>query len=254
MFERDGVVHLHATCGTLQGASLLESFERQSDAEFLADWEDAQRVATAAGDDEPMRHLARTEAQRRMDALHRLIERAVSAPPGSVAPEPVVNIVMTAGEYEAALVEMSGGATVAAATLGDIDAKRCETSTGLAVSVRDAVIASMLGHVRRVVIDSSGLVIDLGRKRRFTGAARAAVLLGGRRCIWPGCGRHSHRNQIDHTHEHSRGGVTAPCNGGPACGRHNRLKSHGYTAHRDSQGVWHVYRPDGTELTRPAAA
>ena len=116
------------------------------------------------------------------------------------------------------------------------------------------MIASFIGHVRRVVIDSSGRVIDLGRRRRFTGAAREAVLLDGRRCLWPGCGRASSRNQIDHTHEHARGGLTTPDNGGPACGRHNRLKSHGYTAHRDARGTWHVYRPDGTELTEPAAA
>jgi hypothetical protein len=80
------------------------------------------------------------------------------------------------------------------------------------------------------------------------------VLINGRRCIWPGCGRASSRNHIDHTHEHARGGLTTPANGGPACGRHNRLKTHGYSVHRDTDGTWHVYRPDGTELTQPAVA
>jgi hypothetical protein len=229
VFERDGVVHLHAKCGTGQGAALMEIFQRQCDAEFIADWEHAQ----AAGDDlvddragDPMARLARTDAQRRMDGLHRLIVRGVAASPDASTPEPLVNIVITDAEYEAGLTEMLGGATAPAATVDDIDAKRCETTTGLTISPRDAVVASFLGHVRRVVIDSSGRVIDLGRKRRFTGAARDAVLLDGRRCIWPGCGRASSRNQIDHTHEHSRGGRTTPSNGGPACGRHNRLKSH----------------------------
>ena len=149
---------------------------------------------------------------------------------------------------------MLGGRPVPAATVDDVDDRRCETTTGVAVSRRDAVIASFLGHVRRVVIDSSGRVTDLGRRRRFTGGAREAVLLDGRRCLWPGCGRASSRNQIDHTHEHARGGLTTPSNGGPACGRHNRLKSQGYVAHRDAAGTWHVHRPDGTELTGPAAA
>jgi hypothetical protein len=235
----------------------MEIFQRQCDAEFVADWEQAQ----AAGDDlvddraaDPMARLPRTDAQRRMDGLHRLIVRGVVASPDAPTPEPLVNIVMTKAEYDAGLTEMLGGAAAPAATVDDVDAKRCETTTGLTISTRDAVIASFLGHVRRVVIDSSGRVVDLGRKRRFTGAARDAVLLDGRRCIWPGCGRASSRNQIDHTHEHSRGGRTAPSNGGPACGRHNRLKSHGYTAHRDDRGTWHVYRPDGTELIEPAAA
>ncbi len=253
MFERDGVVHVHAKCGTGQGAALMEIFQRQCDAEFLADWEEAKAAATDDGG-EPMSHLARTDAQRRMDALHRLVARGVAAAPDAATPEPLVNIVMTNAEYEAELAAMLGGTPVPAATVDDIDGRRCETTTGIPISPRDAVIASFLGYVRRVVIDSSGRVTDLGRRRRFTGAARDAVLLDGRRCLWPGCGRASSRNQIDHTHEHARGGLTTPENGGPACGRHNRLKTQGYTAHRDTNGVWHVYRPDGTELTEPAAA
>jgi hypothetical protein len=115
-------------------------------------------------------------------------------------------------------------------------------------------MASLTGWFRRVVVDAAGVVIDLGRKRRYTGSARVAVILSRRRCLWPGCGRASTRNQIDHTHEHSRGGLTTPDNGGPACGRHNRTKTRGYTVHRDSDGNWHVHRPDGTELTEPNAA
>jgi hypothetical protein len=253
MFERDGVVHVHAKCGTGQGAALMEIFQRQCDAEFLADWEQAQAVAATDGGD-PMSHLARTDAQRRMDAVHRLVVRGVAAAPDAATPEPVVNILMTKAEYEAEVAAMMGGESVRPATIDDIDGKRCETTTGIGISARDAVIASFLGYVRRVVIDSSGRVIDLGRRRRFTGGAREAVLLDGRRCFWPGCGRASSRNQIDHTHEHARGGLTTPENGGPACGRHNRFKSQGYVAHRDADGVWHVYRPDGTELTEPAAA
>jgi hypothetical protein len=235
----------------------MEIFQRQCDAEFIADWEQAQAEGLDLGDDragDPMTRLARTDAQRRMDGLHRLIVRGVATSPDALTPEPLVNIVMTKAEYEAGLTEMLERATAPAATVTDIDAKRCETTTGLSISTRDAVVASFLGYVRRVVIDSSGRVVDLGRKRRFTGAARDAVLLDGRRCIWPGCGRASSRNQIDHTHEHSRGGLTTPSNGGPACGRHNRLKSHGYTAHRDGRGTWHVYRPDGSELTEPLVA
>ena len=253
MFERDGVVHVHAKCGTGQGAALMEIFQRQCDAEFLADWEQAQAHAAEDGS-EPMSRLARTDAQRRMDALHRLVVRGVSTAPDAPTPEPLVNIVMTKTEYEAELAAMMGGEPVPSATIDDIDDKRCETTTGITMSTRDAVIASMIGYVRRVVIDSSGRVTELGRRRRFTGAAREAVLLDGRRCLWPGCGRASSRNQIDHTHEHARGGLTTPENGGPACGRHNRIKSRGYTAHRDADGVWHVHRPDGTELTEPAAA
>jgi hypothetical protein len=253
VFERDGVVHLHARGGTFQGAALIEIFQRQCDAEFLDDWETARQAVADTGDD-PMAMLARTDAQRRFDALHSLFLGAVAAPPGSVAPEPVVNVTMSIDQYEARLEALSTRTPPAPATVDDIDTHHCETDTGIPVDPTDAVIASLTGWFRRVIVDSAGVVIDLGRKRRYTGSARVAVILTRRRCLWPGCGRASSRNQIDHTHDHARGGLTTPHNGGPACGRHNRTKTRGYTVHRDTDGNWHVHRPDGTELTRPAAA
>jgi hypothetical protein len=254
IFERDGMVTLHARGGTFQGAALMEIFQRQCDAEFLDDWEHAKAEVAASGEGDPMSRLARTDAQRRFDAIHSLFLGAVSAPPGSVAPEPIVNITMSVGEYEARLEALATGQRPAPASVDDIDDRRCETDGGIPIDPYDAVMASMTGWFRRVIVDSAGVVIDLGRKRRFTGSSRVAVILSRRRCLWPGCGRASARNQIDHTHEHSRGGLTTPCNGGPACGRHNRTKSRGYTVHRDAEGNWHVHRPDGTELTEPAAA
>ena len=53
---------------------------------------------------------------------------------------------------------------------------------------------------------------------------------------------------IDHTHDHAKGGRTHPGNGGPFCGRHNRLKQKGFAVWRDPAGEWHVARPDGTEI------
>ena len=42
--------------------------------------------------------------------------------------------------------------------------------------------------------------------------------------------------------------LTVPANGGPRCPRHNLIKNHGYTVHRDPTGRWHTYQPDGTEI------
>jgi hypothetical protein len=260
IFERNGVVTVHANGGTFQGAALIEIFQRQCDAEFLHDWETAKHAASNDNSNgEPIGPLARTDAQRRFDALHTLFLTAVSAPPGSVPPEPVVNINMSIDDYEQRLEQLTTGTpahapTPGPATADNIDTKRCETTTGIPIDPTDAVLASITGWFRRVIINSAGVVTDLGRKRRFTGSARTAVTLTQRRCLWPGCGRASLRNHIDHTHEHSRGGLTTPHNGGPACGRHNRTKNHGYTVHRDTHGNWHVHRPDGTELTQPATA
>jgi len=60
----------------------------------------------------------------------------------------------------------------------------CVTDGGVVVDAYDMVIAAATGHVRRVVLDSAGVVVDTGRKQRlFTGPLREAVLDSGRRCM-----------------------------------------------------------------------
>jgi hypothetical protein len=99
------------------------------------------------------------------------------------------------------------------------------------------------------VVDSAGVVINMGRRQRlFKGNARQAVLLQSSRCVIAGCATPIHRCQADHLTEWGRHGTTDGPNGGPVCGRHNRLKNSGYRVHRDDQGFWHTYRPDGTEI------
>jgi hypothetical protein len=134
----------------------------------------------------------------------------------------------------------------------DLDRQRCRTTTGVALDPADVVAASIVGHVRRVVLDGDGRIVDLGRRSRtFSRGARDAARLqaaldGDGRCLWPGCGLH--HCQLDHTTGWTDGGVTHPANAGPLCARHNRFKSRGYRCWRDPTGVWHTYRPDGTEI------
>src|SRR5690606_32214941 len=116
----------------------------------------------------------------------------------------------------------------------------------------EVAAAAVVGSVRRVVVSSAGVVIDLGRRvRLFQGSSRLAVLLQSHTCIWPGCNVPASRCQADHTEPFSAGGArgsTSPGNGAPLCGKHNRLKNHGFTTWRDPAGQWHTYRPDGTEI------
>lgn len=131
-------------------------------------------------------------------------------------------------------------------------ASMCRTRRGTPVAPADAVVASLIGHVRRVVVGARGVIIDVGeRNTLFTGSARDAALLqaaidGNDRCIWPGCGRLP--RQIDHTIPRCEGGATAPHNAGPMCGRHNIFKTTGYRTRRDATGTFHIYRADGTEV------
>ncbi|MEZ5256006.1 MAG: HNH endonuclease [Ilumatobacteraceae bacterium] len=122
---------------------------------------------------------------------------------------------------------------------------------GTPLSPDEVFAASVVGTVRRVVMDAASVVIDLGRKRRVTGAARAALLLQNQTCVFAGCTTKSMYGQGDHTMEHSKGGATNPANGDILCPHHNRFKNRGFRVARGPDGHWHTYRPDGTEIGRP---
>ena len=240
--------YLDARVGAAQYAAMKEVFDRFAQAEFDAEWDELRARHgddACPGDARPDRGAApgrcpgrdlRTSGQRR---------------PGAKSPEPVVNIVVDQAVYEAQLSAMVGDQP-AVFDASDLAHQRCRTTAGVPIDPADAVVASIIGQVRRVVIDSDGVIIDLGRRSRvFTGSARDAAVLqaaldGDGRCLWPGCGRR--RCQIDHTDDWQHGGVTALRNAGPLCARHNRFKSRGYRCWRDPTGVWHTYRPDGTEI------
>jgi hypothetical protein len=132
---------------------------------------------------------------------------------------------------------------------------RCSSIDGWPIQPTEAVAIGLLGRFRRAVIGADSVTIDLGRRvRLFTGPAQLAVRLGSTHCGWTGCLVPTSECQTDHLHpwtpaDGSPGGTTDPTNGGPLCGRHNRHKHHGYRLHRDPNGTWHTYRPDGTEIT-----
>ncbi len=126
----------------------------------------------------------------------------------------------------------------------------CETAGGAPVDHHTLLTAALIGQIRRVITDSTGRVLDLGRRQRlFTGATREAVLLASERCCWPGCGIRGPGVQVDHLTEHHAGGHTSVFNGAPMCPLHNRIKHrHRVSVHRDATG-WHFHRPDATEIT-----
>ncbi|MCU1357919.1 MAG: hypothetical protein JWM89_3337, partial [Acidimicrobiales bacterium] len=260
---------LTAGCGSLQGAEMYEIWKRFLDAEWSTDWAAAR---AEHGDAATVDQLARTDAQRRMDALHAIFRSAAdthaSAPGGSKI---VTTIVIDHHTFERAVARLLG-MDPDDALFGprpiDTDARyRCSTLDGHPIEPTEAAAHALIGHIRRAVIGADSVIIDLGRSQRlFTGPAALAVRLGNTHCYWPGCTVPVTNCQIDHLLPWANppgpdgggggggggsggGGETNPHNGGPACGRHNRYKQHGYTVHRDPDGHWHTYRPDGTEIT-----
>lgn len=233
---------LDAHCANAQGAQIAEVFAAYCDSEFMADWEAA---VVQHGEDTDNSKLARTPAQRRADALHAVFIAAGAArQTGGAESTPTVGVVIDAESFEYHLAAAAGGTPVPL----DANANHfCRTTTGVAVDPRDAIVAALAGHVRRVVVDSAGVIVNMGRRQRlFTGAVRDAILALQPWCMWTGC--HARSRQVDHLLPWARGGLTDAANAGGVCGHHNRWRTRGYRTCRGPDGEWHHYRPDGTEI------
>ncbi len=253
----DGSWTLTGRCGSLSGVELDTIFRAFLEAETLADW-DTARAEKGAG--ATPADLARTDAQRRFDALEKIFHRAATAradaPGGS---QVVTNIVIDHRTFERMLARLAGLDPTPiddALSVFPTGTYRCSTMDGGPVEATAAVAQALIDHVRRVVVGADGVIIDMGRQRRlFTGAAALAVKLERTTCYWPGCHTPVTACQCDHLRpwsiraDGSGGGCTCPRGGGPACRRHNHDKEHGYHVHRDPAGRIHVHRPDGTEIT-----
>jgi hypothetical protein len=253
---------------TAQYLAVFESFvegEYRRDVEVRRDrW----------GDDADQHPLDRTPAQRRFDAMIAMAAAAASSPEGRRLPEPTVHIVIddrsTHDAFTHAGITLPGGdlvdtdglaagadvaddtlRTLAEQLVDDPDAfrgRRCETSTGAKIHPMVALKALLTAHVRRVVVDSRGVVIDYGsRQRLFTGAARDAAMLLATTCVHPGCRLPARMCEVDHVEPWSAGGPTDQDNAAIECGTHNRFKHRaGWTTRRDERGRVYNLRPDGT--------
>jgi len=245
-----------------QGARLREILDHYVEIEYQADWAEARN---RLGDAATVTDLKRSDAQRRADALERIFNDAAGAPRDTSRPPIVHNIVWSSDTY-LALADLLGTDAAAldthwSATLTDPKAQRaqwcnpdtyrCSTLDGVPLEPVEQFFSSLANEVRRVIINTKGVVIDLGRKARlFTGSARLAAQLQHPHCIWPGCHIPTTRCEIDHLHDHAKGGPTNPNNGAPLCGFHNRWKQKGFTTTRDPvTGRWRTYRPDGSLIT-----
>ena len=131
--------------------------------------------------------MPRTAGQRRADALMAIFEAAATAGIDGVPLEVVLNLVMDHDQFEQYTRQQLDATPVAIdpATVRD---RRCETVDGVPVDPRQAVALALLGHVRRIVVDGAGVVVNAGRLRRlFTGPLRDILQVIEPRCIWLGC-------------------------------------------------------------------
>lgn len=239
---------IHAQLGALDGAEACEIFAHFVDAEHRTDWEAARAIH---GADTAKIHLARTDAQRRADALMAIFRTAAAAPSDTRVAVPTVNVVVdiaTLSEHLVLLELLPDQFTADWSQVG-LAQRRCETSNGVPITPQEALQAAIAGLIRRLVVDADGRTIEASSPQRlFRGAARQVVMSQHPWCTHRGCRLRAARCQADHVEPHSRGGPTAISNGSVACPRHNTERyRRGYTTRRDGSG-WHTYRPDGTEI------
>jgi hypothetical protein len=223
----------------LAGCEFNEIFSWFIEAQWHTDWAEAR---SRLGDDATVADLVRTEAQRRADAFVAMAKAAASAAPGSRPPRSTVNVLIDDETFEAHL----RGETVDPRRYRDVVVR---TQSGRRLHPDDAVNAALIDHIRRVVYDGSGTVIDLGRRQRlFRGSSREAVMLLLITCVWIGCDRPVAWCDADHSVGWKAHGATVPRNGGGLCDCHNQLKEQGFQVYRDDHGTWHVIDPDGNEI------
>lgn len=197
-------------------ATFAESLRRIEQELWRADWaEGRERLGDAARTAD----LARTDAQRRYDALIEMSVRAASAPPGAVRPRPLLTVHVDHDTLAGRICELADGTTV---TPGQV------------------VPLLTTADVERAVFGPAGRVTDLGRRRRlFTGGARRAVEVEQPTCVHDTCTIPAEQCDIHHIRAWEDGGETAPSNGEPRCpahhpGRRRRPRPRGATGDTDA--------------------
>jgi hypothetical protein len=243
----------------LTATEVVSIIQQFVDDEYAADV--AARKAEF-GEDAESHPLVRTAPQRRFDAMIRLVRTGGAARGMLEGGEPIpattiVNIVVDEASFEQ--MQAEAGLSPSRADINndiagwlsnpqDLENRRCETADGAVVHPHDVIRALLHGYVRRVVVDTAGVTVNMGRlSRLYSGAAREAALILLRTCQHPGCDMPASRSQVDHNIEWHEGGRTDQDNATVRCGFHNRWKHQNRWRTRQATNGYHYsIRADGT--------
>jgi len=147
---------LDAVCGLAQGLQIKEILEAFAKSEWMADWDAGVAVH---GDGMAAHLMDRTDPQRRMDALLAIFLKAAGSETETTGTGFTINLMVGLSAFENHLAKAMGAHP---APLDPNDQfGRCETADGTPVDPYDMLAAATIGKVRRVVLGSSGVVVNM---------------------------------------------------------------------------------------------
>ncbi len=225
----DGSWHLNGSLTPEHGEILATALDRRCQALYQAD----KAVADATGTP-----IARTAAQRRVDALVELVTQATAS-----------------GEHGCGVNTPSITALVHLEHLADVRTRPGdvvgETEHGHPVSAATAQRWTCDAAVSRVVFGPGSVPIDLGTSARFPSPAqRRALAARDRGCVFPGCDRRPGWTNAHHLTHWVHGGPTDLDNLVLLCVyHHHQVHEGGYRISRSPDGQLSFAHPDGTPLT-----
>lgn len=207
---------------------------------FEADW--AEAVAELGERNVTLASLGRTPAQRRLDALVEMSQRACAMPPGARKPRPSIVVHIGYAAFETELKRRVG------AEFQCPDDSPATLADGTPISPGRALALAVEGEIRRLVFDAPDVRTRFGRAKRFAdGALREMIEARDRHCQGPGCDIASWRCQVDHIVDWQHDGETNGEDLELKCPWHNGRKSQ-YQIHTDpvtGRATWRRRRSRG---------
>jgi hypothetical protein len=189
----DGMVFVSADLDPVGGSIFKNELDRL---EHLL-WEDDQRTSRA-----------RTNGQRRADALVLMAERSAAMPENAKRARVLISVLVGYETFAGRICQLADGTVL---------------TPGQVVSLLDDA------DIQRVIFDGPSRVLDIGVKQRlFTGATRTAVNLVHLECQGDAsCDTPSPQCETDHIQPWELWGPTTQDNGRPLCKWHHRRRQRG---------------------------
>lgn len=209
--EVDDVATIVARLGSEQAHALLAA---------------VRACAAAASQDDP----ALTAGERRAEALVALVLGSDPAGAGAAGGVRVTARLDVVVPLEALATQASSATDAASA---DAPSAVQVAVFPWSMPVSRAAVLDLLSDeridvtARRLVVDPTGKLLDVGRAYRVPDRLRQHIIARDRTCRFPGCRRAAAQSQIDHAVAWDDGGGTSLSNLGALCTRHHhQLKTH----------------------------